>query len=179
MSEVTIVRTDAAPLSEAERGPAWRFLTQVIDGLSVDDKRAWRRLWKRIGNLDCGEMLSVEFVFPRHGPTHRGWMKVESALFDAQERISDRETFRAWLKVGARWVDWLPGPTGGVVPIPRSISYAKADEEEFTRYVQQALEFIRSPHFAKRLWPHLNEYDRGAMVDTVLSEFDKFLERFA
>lgn len=160
-------------------GAVRRFLTQCYKGMSREDDQAWRRLWKRVRALEPGENLSVTFTFSRHLPSHRGYMKLETDLFNAQERFGNRQTFRDWLKVGAKYVTWVPGPTGGIVPLPKSISFAAADEEEFTAYVQGALEFIRSPHFSKYLWPHLPESERYQMVDPILDSYDRFLARFA
>ena len=173
MSQITIVRTDkawpvAAAIAEAIRG----FLFGVIDGFTKDDKAAWRRIWTRIKALEAGEMIVVEIRQPRSGQYHRRHMAIEQAVFDAQERFGNFEQFRYWLKVGAGWVDWAAGPKGGVVPIPRSISYAKADQDEFMRYHAQVIEFLRGDHAARFLWRHLGD-QADNMMNTILQEFDE------
>ena len=172
MSKIAIIRTNHAwPEPKALEG-AKALLFGAIDGFSKEDKRGWRRFWKRVMNLEPGEMAQAEMVFPRSGPFHRRHMKIEQSVFDAQERFTDFEQFRAWLKVGAAWVVWMPGPKGGVVPIPKSISYAKADEEEFRQYHDQVISFLRGPHAAPYLWRHLGD---GAhdMMDSVLEGFNE------
>jgi hypothetical protein len=94
-------------------------------------------------------------------------MKIEQDVFDAQEKFSDFEQFRYWLKVGAAWVTWAGGPRGGVVPIPKSISYAKADEEEFRQYHEQVMEFLRGEHAAPYLWKHLGKEGAYEMMDAI------------
>jgi len=163
MSKITILRTDIAPPDEPMREALRRFLFGVIDGFNKDDKRAWRRFWKRVISMEPGEMLAAEMVFPRSGPFHRRHMKIEQAVFDAQERFEDFEMFRDWLKIGAGWVVWVPGAKGGIVPLPKSISYAKADEEEFRKYHDQVIDFLRGPHAAAFLWRHL-----GAGADEMM-----------
>ena len=69
-----------------------------------------------------------------------------------------------------QWVTWAAGPKGGVVPIPKSISYAKADEEEFRRYHEQVVDFLRGPHAATFLWKHLGG-QAGEMMNTILDGF--------
>lgn len=179
MADFTIVRTEQAPVPEEQMPVVRQFLTRCLKGMSRDDDRAWHRFWKKVRQLEPGEILSVAFTFSRHGPTHRGYMKLETDLFDAQERFTDRENFRDWLKVGAGWVVWAPGAKGGIVPLPKSISFARADEEDFHVYVKGALEFIRTPHFGKYLWRHLTPAARAEMVDVILDEYDRFLQRFA
>ncbi len=172
MSKITITRTDRAmPSADALEG-ARHLLFGALDGFSKEDKRAWRRFWRRLFSLAPGEMALFEMIFPRSGPFHRRHMKIEQSVFDAQERFQDFEQFRYWLKVGAAWVTWAAGPKGGVVPIPRSISYAKADEEEFRQYHDQVIEFLRGDHAAKYLWPHLKG-QAHEMMDAILQEFSE------
>lgn len=167
MTVLTIVRTEKElPKSlEAVR----EFLFGVIDGFNKKDRAGWRRLWKKIYSLDPGEMLTLEIVFPRSGLFHRRHMKIEQTIFDQQERFDNFEMFRYWLKVGSGFVTWAAGPKGGVVPIPKSISYAKADEEEFRQFHADAMQFLRGPHAAKYLWPKAP--DPYASMDAILNEF--------
>lgn len=169
MSKITITRTDKA--LPADMDAARAFLFGALDGFSRDDKKSWRRFWKRLIGMEPGEMAVAEMVFPRSGPFHRRHMAIEQAVYDAQERFEDFDQYRYWLKVGAGWVTWAAGPKGGVVPIPKSISYAKADEEQFGRYHSKVIGFLRGPHAAKYLWPHLSEFDRSLMIEGLLEGF--------
>jgi hypothetical protein len=144
----------------------------VVDGFNRDDKRAWRSFWKRVMGMEPGEMAVAEMLFPRSGPFHRRHMKIEQSVFDAQERFTDFEMFRDWLKVGAGWVEWCAGPKGGVIPVPKSISYAKADQDEFKKYHGQVVEFLRGPHAARFLWKHLGE-QADEMMDSILRGFNE------
>jgi len=172
MTTITLARTNKDLPPEPALDHVRGFLFGVIDGAHKDDRRAWRRLWKRLMGLEPGEMAVFEAVFPRSGPYHRRHMAIEGAVFDAQERFEEFEQFRVWLKVGAGWVDWCAGPKGGVVPIPKSISYAKADQEEFTRYHEAVIAFLRGPHAAPFLWRHLGDGAHG-MIDSILEEFNE------
>lgn len=171
MSQITIMRTDK--MLPAAMDQVKDFLFGALDGFNRDDKRAWRRIWKRIKGMEVGEMLAVEMHMPRSGPYHKRHMKIEQSVFDAQERFQDFEQFRYWLKVGAGWVTWAAGPKGGVVPIPKSISYANADQEEFTRYHEAVVEFLRGPHAAKFLWRHLGADGSAAMMNEIMEGFDE------
>lgn len=171
MSEFTITRTNIAMPSQLE--PVRSLLFGALDGFSRDDKRSWRKFWKRLFEAEPGELVTVEMRFPRCGIFHRRHMLLEQRVFDAQERFQSFEQFRQWLKVGAGWVDWCAGPKGGVVPIPRSISYASADQDEFERFHNAVVEFLRGPHAARFLWRHLGDKAHEAM-DAALEEFKGF-----
>jgi hypothetical protein len=174
MSAITLIRTDKVmPDDERSLDGIKALLFGAIDGFSKDDRSAWRRLWKRIKGLEAGEMMRVDVVQPRSSPYHRRHMAIEQAVFDAQERFVHFEMFRAWVKVGAGWVDWCAGPKGGVVPIPKSVSYAAADQDDFTRFHAAVMEFLRGPHAAPFLWRHLGADGAAEMMESVLGDFNE------
>lgn len=170
MSKITIVRTAETLPPESVLGSVRNFLFGVFDGFRNDDRKGWRKLWKRLTSLDPGELAVIEFVLPRSTPYHRRHMKIEASVFDAQERFEDFDMFRDWLKIGAGWVVWVPGAKGGIVPLPRSISYAKADQAEFEKYHEAVISFLRGPHAAPYLWRHLGDGAHG-MMDSLLQGF--------
>lgn len=170
MSKISIMRTDLA--MPASLDAVSDFLFRCIDGFTKDDRRAWRIFWKRVMGMEPGELANFQTVFPRSGPFHRLHMKLEQTVFDGQERFEHFEQFRDWLKVGAGHVDWYPGPTGGIVPIPKSISYASMDDEEFKPFHQAVIAFLRTPHACKTLWKHLTEQTRAEMIDALLEGFE-------
>lgn len=172
MAKLTLVRTgESLPEGAALEG-ARRLLFGALDGFSRDDKRAWRKFWRRLTRMEPGEIAQAEMVFPRSSPYHRRHMAIEAAVFDAQERFDDFDMFRDWLKIGAAWVVWVPGAKGGIVPLPKSISYAKADQAEFERYHEAVIGFLRGQHAAPYLWRHLGT---GAheMMSSILEGFSE------
>ncbi len=172
MASINLVRQDAA-LSQEQRDVMRATLFGFVDGLGEHDRKAWRRFWTWITKREPGEVFAVETWAPRHGGYHRRHMLIESRVFRAQERIATFEQFRSWLKVGAGFVDWMAGPKGGVIPIPRSISYRKADEDVMRQFHEDAMAFLRGPHAPRFLWPHLDAQKAGAMMDATLAEFDE------
>lgn len=170
MSRVTILRTSDVPPAESMLEQVRRFLFGLFDGWSSTDKKGWRKIWKRLMDLEPGEFAVIEFVIPRSSPYHRRHMAIEAAVFDAQERFTDFDMFRDWLKIGAAWVVWVPGAKGGIVPLPKSISYAKADQAEFEEFHRQVIEFLRGQYAAPYLWKHLGN-DAHWMIDSLLQEF--------
>lgn len=172
MAEIVLVRSQAPSLTEEEKAIARRVVFGFVDGLGEHGQRQWRRLWNRLLRLEVGELVAIQAMQPRSGPFHRRHMLIEQKVFDAQERFDQFDQFRYWVKVGAGWVTWAAGPAGGVVPIPRSTSYAAADQEEFQQFHDQVMRFFRGPHAAPYLWPGAPERAHQLM-DTILGEFNE------
>lgn len=159
-------------LNEQQRQILRQTLFEMIDGVSEADKKTWRRFWNWILAAGSGELLSITTWTPRNARFHRLHMKIETEVFKAQERVRNFEQFRTWLKVGAGFVDWMAGPKGGVVPVPRSISYSKADEDVMRQFHADAIAFLRTEHAQKYLWPHLPADKAQEMVESVLGRFE-------
>ena len=171
MSRVNLLRTDQAPMPDRDLEAVRRFLFGLFDGWNQSDKRGWRKIWKRLMSLEPGEFAVIEFVIPRSGPYHRRHFAILNAIFDAQERFDDLDRMRDWLSIGAGHVDWVPGAKGGIVPLPKSISFAKADQAEFEEYHRKVMAFLRGEHAAKFLWGKMSGNDCYWHMDSILSGF--------
>ena len=172
MAEVTLVKQLPLALTDGENAIMRRVLFENVNGLSERDKKGWRRFWNAIVKAEPGQVFSIETWFPREGWFHRRHMKMEQEVFQSQERIKEFDHFRAWLKVGAGFVDWLPGPKGGVIPVPRSISYRALDEEGMRTFHDATVAFLREEHAQKVLWPHLNPQQRAEWMETLVGTFE-------
>ena len=172
MSEITLAKGNTA-LTDAQKEVLRTALFGMIDGLSESDQKSWRRFWNWIVRAGAGEIFSIETWAPRHGGFHRRHMVLETSVFKCQERIKNFEQFRIWLKIGAGFVDWMAGPKGGVVPVPRSISYKKCDEDAMRRFHDDAIAFLREPHAQRYLWPHLDAAGGERMIEAIFSDFDE------
>ena len=173
MGEITLVRQDPIHITEDDKAAARRVIFGIVDGLGERGRKQWRRLWNNIMRMEPGEMVELTTLQPRLGWYHRKHFALEQALFEAQERFEEFESFRTWLKVGAGHVDWFPGPKGGVIPVPRSISYAKLEQAEMEQFHGAAVDFLRTKHAGKTLWRHLSPVDRITMLETVLQGFNE------
>ena len=151
MSDITLTKPGVM-LSEEQQALLRESLFALVDGHAEADKKAWRRFWRGVLHLGSGECFSIKTLMPRMGAVHRRQMALEAALFKRQARIKDREEFRLWLKVGSGWVRWASGPKGGVFPVPKSISFARCDEEQFACYCAGVRAFLHSAHARKYLW---------------------------
>lgn len=170
MSEITLVRNDTT-ITEADKDAARRFIFGLIDGLGERGRRQWRRFWSGLVRMTPGEIATIQTHRERLGWFHRKHMKLESRLFEEQERFENFKQFRNWLKVGAGHVDWYPGPKGGVVPIPRSISYAELEQSDMEEVHAAMVAFVRTPHAQKTMWPHQPDSQRAEAIEQLLAEF--------
>lgn len=141
-----------------------------IVGLSPADKKSFALLKKNLKMLEPGEFCIIKTKLPRIGGFHRLHMKMEQDVFQAQERIAVFDNFRNWLKVGSGFVEWMAGAKGGVIPIPKSISYAECDEGVMREFHENSVQFLRGEHAIKYLWPHLTPIQGGEMIEVILSD---------
>lgn len=171
--DICLVRQNTVAITDADRDAVRRVVFGVIDGLGDVEQRRWRRFWTWLLRLEPGELVRISTLMERSSPYHRRHFSMEQRLFDAQERFIDFSAFRYWGKVGAGWVTWAAGPKGGVVPIPKSVSYKKADQMEFEEFHRLWVQFMRGEHAAKYLWPHLKGRASDDMMDSILMEFEE------
>lgn len=172
MTEIVLAKRNDIALSEEKAAVLRGYLFDSIDGLSEDDQRSWRRFWNWIMKAGSGEIFSIETWTPRHGGFHRMHMVMETKVFQSQDRIKSFEQFRLWLKMGAGFVDWMAGPKGGVVPVPRSISYKKCDEDKMRQFHLDAIAFLRTEHAQQYLWKHLSPQMADQMMESALKGFN-------
>ena len=156
MSSVTIYKDDTGKLA----------------GFGASGARAYNKFLKAVRSLDVGEMLTFSFKVPRAPSFHRFYFVTLQALFDAQEQFADFDEFRKWLQVGAGHVRFVPGPSGRMVALPKSIAYDALEQDKFEELYEKVKEFMRTEHARQFLWGHLSSEQSAQTVDAVLSEFE-------
>lgn len=172
MADITLVRQETGAIAEADREAARRVFFGIVDGLGERGRKQWRRFVNGLMRLEPGEMVEIKTRKPRSGPFHRRHMVLETRLFESQERFTQFDPgFRGWLKVGAGFVDWYPGPKGGVFPVPKSIAYDQLEEDDMRQFHEDVVAFLRTAHAAKALWPHLSPTARIEMIEGILEGF--------
>lgn len=172
MHIVVIKQTDAT-LSEADAVVVRRFLFEFFAGATDKDTRAWYRFWRAMNESGSGEYFSFKLERQRQNWRHKKHMGMISKVFDAQERFTDFEQYRLWLKVGSGFVDWCGGPKGGVFPVPKSISFDKCSEDEFIEFHDNVCTFLRTEHAAKYLFPNSPIFLAEAGIEEILSKYER------
>jgi hypothetical protein len=171
--EIVLLKQLDVRLEEPAASHVREFLFQHLDGATDQDKKAWRRFVRALHEAGSGEYFTITIQRQRVGKLHRKQMALETKVFNAQERIKDREQFRLWLKLGAGFVDWMAGPKGGVFPVPRSISFSQCSEEEADDYRSKVLDFLRSEHAQHYLWPALSPQMAEQSMESILQQFER------
>ena len=129
--------------------------------------KRWKRFWGRFWNAEPGEVFHLLDMVDRSGPFHRMHMAMEQSLFDRQDRFTNPEMFRLWLKTGAGWGDYtVVGSRTKFVP--RSTSYDQCSDHEMREIHEKMVTFLRTPLAQRRLWPHLDADRRTDMVESIL-----------
>ncbi|MES2346707.1 MAG: hypothetical protein V4641_03965 [Pseudomonadota bacterium] len=78
-----------------------------------------------------------------------------------------------WLKVGSGFVDWMAGPTGGVFPVPKSISFDKCSEDKMRDFHDNVKAFLRTEHAAKYLFPDAPIFLAESGIEEILSRYER------
>jgi len=172
MTDIILTKRTDAHLTDEKRSLLREFLFEMIDGQAEVDQKAWRRFWNGVLDLGSGEFFSIKTLLPRLLPSHKKQMKLEGEIFKQQERLKNRDEFRLWLKVGSGWVTWASGPKGGVFPVPKSISFARCDEDDFLAYRDGVDAFLRTRHAQHYLWPSASPAVAEATMLAILAAFE-------
>lgn len=173
MTQTLIMRDRRVEISPAEQDAVRKVFTQALRGIDDQHNKRWQKVLRTWFGLEDGEITTVDTRHPRSGPFHRFHMAMEQAVFDAQERFTDFEQFRNWLKVQVGHVTWVPGPKGGIVPLPKSTSYAEMEEVEMREFHEKMLAAFHGPVIAPFFWKHLDPEEAGGMMKSILDGFEK------
>lgn len=146
--------------------------TGKLAGFGEKGAKAYNRFLKAVRELEIGELIAFSYRVPRSLKFHRLHFAMLKAVFDSQEQFNDSEQFRKWTEVGAGHCEFVPGPKGRMVALPKSISYESIDDEEFSTVHENVKQFLRSEHARRFLWPHLPEDESAEMISTLISEFE-------
>jgi len=173
MTDITLVRQHDVEIPETDREAARRVLFGIVDGLGERGKKQWRRFINGLMRLEPGEMVDIKTHKARSGKFHRRHMLIESRVFEAQEKFEHFEQFRNWLKVGAGFCDWMPGPKGAVIPVPRSIAFDKLEEDDMREVHENMMAFLRTERAINVLWPKTPSAQRDIAITSLLNEFNE------
>jgi len=145
VSKITLVRTGLAMPESASLDCARELIFGAINGLSLDDKRAWKAFWRRLIRLDAGEIAQAEMVIPRNGKFHRKFFALLNVGFDAWEPPRKRRTykgmpvqknfdqFREDVTIAAGFYEQTFDLRGRMRVKAKSIGFARMDDAEFEK----------------------------------------------
>ncbi|WP_025915836.1 DUF1367 family protein [Herminiimonas sp. CN] len=143
-----------------------------VAGTCEKNQRAYARFVKRMQSLTHQSTLVLKWWEPRSPKFHRFHFAILGDLFKSQDQFDDDDAMRKWLEIGAGYCQMVPGPTGKMCAMPKSIAYEKLDDVEFQEVHAKVRKFMRSTHATRFLWPALDDMQGLQMVDAVLDKFD-------
>lgn len=155
MSDCVIVRTE-----------------EGLAGLGERNRRAFAQWLQMVKGLEVGETVRFSWKEPRNPKFHALFFVFIGELFDQQEQFVDDTSLRAWLTVGAGYAEFVPGPTGRMVAMPKSIAWENMDEGEFRLLVAAVWAFMRTEHAQGFLWPTTPPAVRSEAVERLLEGFE-------
>lgn len=171
--EIVLVKQTDAQLSEEAAPVVRQFLFHHLDGATEKDSKAWRRFCRALNESPAGECFTITIQRQRQGWFHRMHMGMMSKIFKSQERLDDFEQFRLWTKVGSGFVTWLPGPKGGVFPVPRSINFNVCSEEDMREFHDGVVTFLRTEHAQKYLFPSAPPAVAAQGIESILAQYER------
>ena len=141
-----------------------------LAGMGETNRRRYDKFKRVVEELPMGATMHFTYKLPRSPQHHRYVFARLQALFERQESFDDLEHLLTFLKVGAGYVEFLPGPAGQLVAVPKSIAWDRMDEKEFTETRERIWQFLWTKPAQQALWPHLTPERRYAMVDQWVRE---------
>lgn len=157
-------------LPQHEREIVSRFLFQHIRGLDDKHNRRWRRLWRQGWHAEPGEVMHIEVIRGRSLRFHKRWMAIETRLFESQERFTNIDKLRNWIKVGAEFGVYERDYRGRLHFTPASIAFDACSDDVMREFVEMATAHLRTPHAQRYLWPHIKAPARAEMLEIILRE---------
>ena len=142
-----------------------------LAGLGAKDQRAYSRFLRAVTEMQPGDTLRFGFWIPRAPGPHKAHFKLLHMLFEQQEQFDDADEFRKWLEVGAGFCNFVPGPGGRMVALPRSIAWDKLEEAEFEEHHRKVVKFMRSTACTRFLWPSMSDIDADTFINNILAQF--------
>jgi hypothetical protein len=144
-----------------------------LEGLGEKNARRYERFKRHVRGMDEGETVTFHWGKPRSVRFHRLYFAFLNQLFGQQETFEDVERLRDWLTLGARYVDFVPGPDGQLCALPKSIAFHSMEDLEFGEYVQAVWQFLRTPQAHTYLWPAIGMQRASEAVERLLLEFER------
>ena len=144
MARLTIQRTNIAMPSQEELAGARALLFGALDGQSEEDRKGWRKFWKRMTAMQPGDLIAVDMTFPRNVRFHRKFFALLQVGFDAWEPGfqathkgepigKNFEHFRKDVTILAGFYEPAFALDGSLQLEAKSIAFANMDDVEFER----------------------------------------------
>lgn len=114
-----------------------------LRGSTPADQELWAKFKRKLETMKPGAWLRMEWSSPRNGPHHRKFMALLHLVTENSETYNTIPKALIAVKLAAGYFDPATDPrTGGIVPIPHSISYDAMGQEDFDVFYSAALDGV-------------------------------------
>jgi hypothetical protein len=97
---------------------------------------------EKIQKMKLGKMVQIDVTSPRNIKFHRMFFGMLQEAFKNQDQYTPFERFVDVIKLGIHHVDVIIMPNGFTTYKPKSISFAKMDNEAFSEFFDKAGHYI-------------------------------------
>lgn len=111
-----------------------------------------------------GDLITLEAKKPRNAGHHRKFFAMVGLVFESQELFDNQEFMRQWLTMAAGHFDTYQTPTGKKQYIPKSIAWAKMDQNSFEVFYEDFMNAVW-----KHIWPTGTEKDKANFQEQLLA----------
>ena len=149
-----------------------------MQGVSPTDDSAWKVFWGKLKNINVGEMLKISFSTPRNQKFHKKYFALLNLGYEhwtpARKHKKYKgvpveknfDVFRDDIQIMAGFYTLSFGVDGAMKTVPKSISFANMEQDEFERVYDAVVNVI--------LKNVLSNYTR-ADLDNVIEKMMGFL----
>lgn len=92
-----------------------------------------------LANLEPGECIESDTRKARHPEHHKKFFALFDQAFRSQDKYEKAKDLMIALKLKAGWYDEHVTADGKLVYVPRSLSWASMDQEEFDKFYREAM----------------------------------------
>ena len=180
MTDVTIVKRQPVALTDIERAALNRVLHDSMRGLSPDDGKRWKKVWRRLMSAEPGEVFSLSMVFPRDPVKHRKFFALLNLGFEhwGAKRVHKTyrgmpvernfDTFRKDVTILAGYYEQHWDLSGRMQLVAKSIAFGNMEDAEFNELYDAVANVL--------LQRVLTNYAGREELDEVVEKIMKFTE---
>lgn len=95
-----------------------------------------------VSRLAAGESLECDTRKARNPGQHKKFFALFDTAFKSQNKYANRKQLMVELKLRAGWYDEHVTHDGKLVYVPKSLSWAQMDQEEFERFYDEAVKAL-------------------------------------
>ena len=98
--------------------------------------------WALMSKLKHRQEVTVEVVRARNGRQHRLFWALVGIVYENQTKYATRQQVADAIKCAIGYCDEVEGYKGAMIQRPRSIAFANMKQDEFTEFLDKAIQFV-------------------------------------